>query len=140
MQGREAVVFRGDRGGVSVLVDRDAPLGVVVEELRRKLSSAGDFFAGASIRLDAGDRPLDDVEKRVLHELISCPRLDFVGRGHACGAASAAGAGGSRVPPRADGERRLRGRCPPGGVAGPAGGRAVSAGAADAALGAAFGV
>src|SRR5690606_41793618 len=38
------------RGGVSVLVNRDAPLGVVVEELRRKLSSAGDFFAGASIR------------------------------------------------------------------------------------------
>ncbi len=80
MQGKEAVVFRGDRGGVSVLVDRDAPFGVVVEELRRKLSSASDFFAGASVRVDAGERPLDNVEKRVLHELIRAHGLTLLGR------------------------------------------------------------
>lgn len=78
MQGKEAVVFRGDRGGVSVQVDRDAPFGAVVDELRRKLSSASDFFSGASVRVDAGDRPMDNVEKRVLHELIRAHGLTLL--------------------------------------------------------------
>jgi len=70
MQGRDAVIFRGDRAGVSVCLNPDAPFGVVVEELRRKLSAARDFFAGATVRLEAGNRTLDAVEMRVLHELI----------------------------------------------------------------------
>ncbi len=78
MQGKEAVVFRGDRGGVSVQVNRDAPFGVVVEELRRKLSSASDFFAGASVRVDLGDRAWDNVEKRVLHELLRAHGLTLL--------------------------------------------------------------
>lgn len=78
MQGKEAVVFRGDRGGVSVQVAPDAPFGVVVEELRRKLSSASDFFNGASVRVEAGERPLDNVEKRVLHELIRAHGLTLL--------------------------------------------------------------
>lgn len=78
MQGKNAVIFRGDRDGVSVLLNRDVPFGVVVEELRRKLSSASDFFAGASIRVDAGDRPLDAVEKRVVYELIRAHGLTLL--------------------------------------------------------------
>lgn len=78
MQGKEAVVFRGDRGGVSVQVDRDAPFGLVVEELRRKLSSASDFFTGASVRVEAGERRLDNVEKRVLNELIRAHGLTLL--------------------------------------------------------------
>lgn len=78
MQGKDAVVFRGDRGGVSVLLNPDVPFGIVVEELRRKLSASRDFFSGASIRLDAGDRPLDAVEMRVLNELIRAHGLTLV--------------------------------------------------------------
>lgn len=98
MQGKDAVVFRGDRGGVSVLLNPDVPFGVVVEELRRKLSAARDFFAGASIRLDAGNRMLDTVEIRVLKELIRAHGLTLVEpEGDSGGAASSASAAGAAV-------------------------------------------
>ncbi len=78
MQGKEAVVFKGNRGGVSVQVDRDAPLGAVVDELRRKLSAAENFFQGASVRIELGERPPDPVEQRVLRELIQAHGLSVV--------------------------------------------------------------
>jgi len=111
MQGREAVVFRGDRGGVSVLVNRDAPLGDVVEALRRKLQSAENFFQGGSVRIELGERAADEVEQRVLRELFRAygltvlddqegtPRREGNGRAQRAPAAASArgrsGAGGS---------------------------------------------
>lgn len=92
MQGREAVVFRGDRAGVSVLVDGDAPFGDIVETLRRKLAAAGSFFNGASVRIDAGTRELDDVETHVLQALIRAHGLTLTGE-----AAADGGAGGNET-------------------------------------------
>ncbi|MBO8141852.1 MAG: septum site-determining protein MinC [Firmicutes bacterium] len=81
MQGKEAVVFKGYRGGVSVQVDRDAPFGQVVEELRRKLESARNFFHGGIVRIETGTRPPDVVEQRVLKELIRAHGLTIAGDG-----------------------------------------------------------
>ena len=78
MQGKEAVVFRGYRGGVAVQVDRDAPFGDVVEALRRKLASAENFFQGGSVRIELGDREPDEVERRVLRELFRAYGLTVV--------------------------------------------------------------
>ncbi|HEY8418265.1 MAG TPA: septum site-determining protein MinC [Limnochordales bacterium] len=78
MQGKEAVVFRGYRGGVAVQVDRDAPFGDVVEALRRKLASAENFFQGGSVRIEMGDREPDEVERRVLRELFRAYGLTVV--------------------------------------------------------------
>lgn len=79
MQGREAVVFRGDRAGVSLWLHRDAPFGDVIEELRRKLSSATGFFTGATVRIETGQRTPDEVETRLLHELIRAHGMTLAG-------------------------------------------------------------
>jgi len=78
MQGKEAVVFRGYRGGVAVQVDRDASFGDVVEALRRKLAAAENFFQGGSVRLEMGERDPDQVEARVLRELVRAYGLTVV--------------------------------------------------------------
>lgn len=70
MQGKEAVVFRGDRGGVSLWLHDDAPFGDVIDELQRKLSAASGFFSGATVRIETGRRTPDEMETRLLHELI----------------------------------------------------------------------
>lgn len=70
MQGKEAVVFRGDRDGVSLWVRHDVPISEVIDELQRKLSAASGFFAGATVRLAAGQRLPDERETRLLHELM----------------------------------------------------------------------
>src|SRR5690606_6174609 len=78
MQGKEAVVFKGSRAGISVQVDPEAPFGAVVEELRRKLSAAENFFQGATVRIELGNRQPDTVEQRVLRELIEAHGLTVV--------------------------------------------------------------
>lgn len=81
MQGKEAVVFRGDRHGLSLQIAHEAPFGDVIEELRRKLNAATDFFRGAEVRIESGERSTDEVETRLLHELIRAHGMTLAGDG-----------------------------------------------------------
>lgn len=83
MQGREAVVFRGDRHGLSLQIAHDAPFGDVIDELRRKLNKAADFFRGAQVRIESGQRPTDEVETRLLHELMRAHGMKLAGEAQA---------------------------------------------------------
>lgn len=81
MQGKEAVVFRGDRHGLSLQIDEEAPFGDVVEQLREKLASGADFFRGAEVRIDTGERLTDEVETRLLQELIRAHGMTLTDKG-----------------------------------------------------------
>ena len=52
----DAVVVKGSRRGLSIVIDEDAPFERVLEAVRRKLWPARRFFSGAPARLEAGNR------------------------------------------------------------------------------------
>lgn len=81
MQGKEAVVFRGDRRGLSLQIDQEAAFADVLEELQRKLASATDFFRGAEVRIESGRRFTDEEEARRLHEVIEAHGLTLAAEG-----------------------------------------------------------
>lgn len=57
MSQAEAVVFKGSRRGVELVLRAGSDFAAAVEELREKLEKAGGFFAGAAVTVTV-DRPL----------------------------------------------------------------------------------
>lgn len=53
---REAVVLKGSKRGLVVVLDEEGAFDELVAALRRKLSRAGRFFSGARVALDPGGR------------------------------------------------------------------------------------
>ena len=66
MAGDDAVVLKGNRDGVAVIIDERASIEAAVRDLRTKLASAGSFFRGAVFRLESGNRTLSKDERDVL--------------------------------------------------------------------------
>lgn len=66
MAGRDAVVLKGGRDGVAVIIDERATIDAAIKDLRAKLSRGGSFFKGAAFRLEAGTRTLTTAERDAL--------------------------------------------------------------------------
>lgn len=66
MAGHEAVVLKGNRDGVAVIIDEAASIDAAVRDLRTKLANAGSFFRGAVFCLESGNRALSPDERSVL--------------------------------------------------------------------------
>lgn len=66
LTGQDVVVLKGGRDGVAVIIDEGASIEAAVQELREKLTNAGNFFRGAAFRLESGERILTEDERSVL--------------------------------------------------------------------------
>jgi len=66
LTGQDAVVLKGGRDGVAVIIDEGATIDAAIRDLRAKLSHAGSFFKGAAFRLEAGRRTLTLAERDAL--------------------------------------------------------------------------
>jgi len=61
--GDNALILKGNRDGVAIIIDQHAHIDAAVSQLRAKLQEAGDFFRGAAFRLEVGDRELAAEER-----------------------------------------------------------------------------
>lgn len=55
---RELVRFKGNRDGLTVILDPHADFSDLLAELERKLEAAGSFLEGAAVSVDLGNRDL----------------------------------------------------------------------------------
>lgn len=56
------LILKGNRDGVSIIINEHAHIEQTVNQLRAKLKDTGDFFRGAAFRLVTGDRELTPEE------------------------------------------------------------------------------
>jgi septum site-determining protein MinC len=66
----ELIQLKGYRGGLRVIIDKEAPLAEVETALVKKLEGLGDFIVGSAITLDAGERALSDDDIRRLQNVL----------------------------------------------------------------------
>ena len=66
----ENVVLKGDRQGVSIMIREGTDLAGALEELRKKVEPAKNFFAGAPVRVAVG-RELLPQEQEALTQVVS---------------------------------------------------------------------
>lgn len=67
---REPVTLKGSRDGIALVLDEHASLAEIVAELRQKLGLSRRFFAGARLRVEAGNRRLGADELRLLEQAV----------------------------------------------------------------------
>ena len=66
---REDVVFKGSKGGLELVINQSVDFVVILEQLKEKLESAAQFFAGSTgVRIVSGTNTLKGDER---HQLIS---------------------------------------------------------------------
>jgi len=68
---REAVIFKGTKGGLVVILDGRQEFAVLAAKLREKLKSATAFFKDAKVIVNVASRRLDETEVRCLQDIIS---------------------------------------------------------------------
>lgn len=56
------VAIKGSKDGLRLVLDEHLPWDDVLRALRDQLGRGTDFFNGATITIDTGDRPLGDTE------------------------------------------------------------------------------
>lgn len=66
MAHRDVVRIRGGRGGLSLVLQPDAPIDSVIQVLRQQIGNSPSFFAGATVRLECAGRDLTGEELALL--------------------------------------------------------------------------
>ena len=66
----ETVVFKGYKSGLTLLIPELGPFDQHLQELKLCLEQAQDFFKGARVNLQIGDRVLKDTERAALVRMI----------------------------------------------------------------------
>lgn len=74
----DAVVFRGTREGLQVMLDDEIAFDAVQAELLSRLQSAEYFFRGGDVTLDTGSRILAEEQVLALHEIARQHRMRIV--------------------------------------------------------------
>lgn len=67
----DCVAFKGSREGVLLVIDEKTDFHGIITRLREKLTAAADFFAGATVTVDAGQRQLSTREWNQLHGVLA---------------------------------------------------------------------
>lgn len=89
--GKDACRIKGTRHGLTISILDDTELPEIIEQLRRKLLSARDFFAGASVSIEYGEQVLEEEQIKMIEETIvefgmvldnQMEKTDFVPVGH----------------------------------------------------------
>jgi septum site-determining protein MinC len=74
---RQGVLIRGTNEGIAVYLNEQIDFDLILEELRDKFTSANDFFKGASITINSGQRTISPNEKMALINL--CQEFELAG-------------------------------------------------------------
>lgn len=67
---REAVIFKGTKSGLVVILDGEQEFNALAAKLREKLKSAAVFFKDARVIISVASRRLDEAEIRFLQRII----------------------------------------------------------------------
>ncbi len=68
---KEAFIIKGTKHGLSISISNEVDFDTVLSQLRAKLASAQQFFAGATIHVLTEDQELDSDQKRQLAETVA---------------------------------------------------------------------
>jgi septum site-determining protein MinC len=67
---KEACIIKGNKHGLSISIPRGMDFAEVLSQLRTRLASAQEFFAGAAVYVSAADRDLEPEEKQQLAKTV----------------------------------------------------------------------
>jgi septum site-determining protein MinC len=71
LQATEAVIIKGVREGLLLIVDDDVPFAQVLTELVTRINAQPNFFKGAAVTLNMGRRVFDAPEFDVLYRMLT---------------------------------------------------------------------
>lgn len=74
---RQGVLIRGNNEGITVFLNERIKFEVILSELRVKFANANDFFRGASIFINSGNRTISPEEKMAIIDL--CQEFELAG-------------------------------------------------------------
>ena len=78
MATKQVVMLKGQRDGISIMLDADADFEMIKDSLRRKVSQGKRFFDGADTKVSFKGRELgDDDEKTLIDIILSETSLDI---------------------------------------------------------------
>ena len=105
MADNDAVIIKGIRGGLLLLLDDQEEWGPLLAELGERLRARKQFFRGATVTVNLGRRIIDEPEWAGLRETLAHYEMQTR-------------RGGQHVGPEPGGRRRPRGAAPRAGVRG----------------------
>lgn len=68
---REEVTFKGTKEGLLIMVKADLDFPLIKEKIEEKLKNSGNFFSGASVQIDLGDKYIGEQETEEIKNLIA---------------------------------------------------------------------
>jgi septum site-determining protein MinC len=68
---KQIVTLKGQRDGIGIILDADAPFDELKDSLRKKVSQGKKFFDGANTKISFKGRDLDDFSEKVLIDIIT---------------------------------------------------------------------
>lgn len=68
---REEVTFKGTKEGLLIMVGEDLDFLLVKEKIEEKLKNSGNFFSGASVQIDFGERVMEDHQLEEMTNIVS---------------------------------------------------------------------
>ncbi|MCL2457032.1 MAG: septum site-determining protein MinC [Defluviitaleaceae bacterium] len=71
MATKQIVTLKGQKDGISIILDADAPFEEIKESLRKKVSQGKQFFDGADTKVMFRGRELDDFCEKILIDIIT---------------------------------------------------------------------
>lgn len=70
MKKRKSVIFKGNKNGITVLLDAKKPFEEVINAIKLKFQNAENFFGGAKMRVHFRGRELSDQEKQQISDML----------------------------------------------------------------------
>ncbi len=71
MQSSNSVIIKGVREGLLFILDDDVPFPMVLTELTERISVKPDFFRGAEVTINAGNRVMDRPDFDVVYKMLT---------------------------------------------------------------------
>ncbi|MCL1863334.1 MAG: septum site-determining protein MinC [Defluviitaleaceae bacterium] len=68
---KQIVTLKGQKDGISIILDPDAPFSEIQESLRKKVRQGKQFFDGADTKVTFKGRELDDLNEKILIDIIT---------------------------------------------------------------------
>lgn len=67
----KSVLFKGSVNGLTIILKEDEKFDSILEQMEKKVTSAGKFFKGASLAVKYRGRKLSQEEEKKIHELLA---------------------------------------------------------------------
>ena len=67
---KQTVMLKGQKGGISIILDADASFETIKDNLRRKVSMGKQFFEGADTKISFKGRVLSELDEKILVDIV----------------------------------------------------------------------